>query len=94
MSDVEKTHEEGGPGEPKQFNIIVNGRQRVVTEKELSFAQLIPLAFENPPVGPNVVFTVTYSRGEEHKPKGSLVEGDTVKIKEGMVFNVTATNKS
>ncbi len=76
------------------FTIIVNGRQKLVTKKELTFAEVVALAFDNPPTGPNIVFTITYRRGEGNKPEGTLVEGETVKIKEGMIFNVTATDKS
>jgi hypothetical protein len=93
MNNLQKNkHEEQGHN--KEFTIIVNGRQKVVTAKELSFAQIVALAFDNPPTGPNIVFTITYRRGEGHKPEGTLVEGETVKIKDGMIFNVTATDKS
>ena len=78
----------------KQFTIIVNGRAKVVTERELTYAQIVALAFDNPPTGENVAFTITYRKGEGNKSEGTLVEGETVKIKEGMIFNVTATNKS
>lgn len=78
----------------KDFTIVVNGRQKSVTKKELSFAEVVALAFDNPPTGPNILFTVTYRRGEGNKPEGTSVEGDTVKIKDGMIFNVTATDKS
>ncbi|MCS6302733.1 MAG: multiubiquitin domain-containing protein [Nitrospira sp.] len=78
----------------KQFTIIVNGRAKVVTERKLTYAQIVALAFDNPPTGENVAFTITYRKGEGNKPEGTLVEGETVKIKEGMIFNVTATNKS
>ncbi|WP_408626473.1 multiubiquitin domain-containing protein [Amycolatopsis thermoflava] len=39
-------------------------------------------------------FTVTFRRGSGHKPEGTLRPGETVKVKEGMIFNVTATDKS
>ena len=78
----------------KEFTITVNGRQKVVTEKELSFEQIVALAFDNPPTGPNIVFTITYRRGEGNKPEGTLLPGEKVKIKDGMIFNVTATDKS
>lgn len=83
-------------GTPKthEVTIIVNGRRKTVTEKELSFEAIIRLAFENPPSGPYVVFTVTYRRGHGQKPAGSLQPGETVKVKDGMIFNVTATDKS
>lgn len=92
MNSQENKHE--GHGQSKDFTIIVNGRQEVVTSKELSFAEVLALAFDSPPTGPNIVFTITYRRGEGNKPEGSMVEGETVKIKDGMIFNVTATDKS
>src|SRR5574341_2126666 len=77
-----------------EFTIIVNGREKVVDDRELSFAEVIALAFEAPPTGENVIFTVTYSRALGPKPAGTMVEGDAVRIKDGTVFNVTATDKS
>lgn len=74
--------------------IIVNGRQRSVHQRKLSFGEVVALAFDNPPTGENVIFTVTYRRGPHQNPEGSMVEGIVVKIKNGMIFNVTATDKS
>ena len=78
----------------KERTIIVNGRPKVVDTKDLSFAEVIALAFDSVPIGQNVMFTVTYRRGHGHKPEGTLIEGQSVKVKERMIFNVTATNKS
>jgi hypothetical protein len=78
----------------KDITIIVNGRQKAVADKEISFAEIVALAFDNPPTGPNIVFTITFRRGHGNRPEGTLVEGETVKVKEGMIFNVTATDKS
>lgn len=82
--------------ESKDVTIVVNGRQRtVVKNSELTVAQVVALAFENPPTGENVEFTITYRKGgNEHRPEGSMSGNDTVKVKEGTVFNVTATDKS
>jgi hypothetical protein len=83
----EKKHE-------KTVTIIVNGRPKEVTEKEITYEEIVNLAFDNnPPTGENVVITVTYSKGEGHK-EGSLLPGDSVKVKDGMIFNVTPTDKS
>jgi hypothetical protein len=87
-------HPTEGQGQTKEFTIIVNGRQKIATTRELTFAQVVELAFDNPVTGPNIVFTITYRRGEGNKPEGTLVEGGTVKVKDGMIFNVTATDKS
>ncbi|MBN8911050.1 MAG: multiubiquitin domain-containing protein [Rhizobiales bacterium] len=94
-NDHRDDHGNGGHSDhDKDITIVVNGREKTVTGKELSFAQLVALAFDTPPTGENIVFTITYRRGQGEKPEGSLVEGETVKIKKGMIFNVTATDKS
>ncbi len=89
----ENKHE--GEGSEKSFNIIMNGDQRAVAVKELTYDEVVNLAYNNnPPTGPNISFAVTYRRGEGNKPEGNMDKGDTVKIKEGMIFNVTPTDKS
>ena len=82
-------------GKPeKEYTIVVNGREKTVTATELGEDDLAALAYENPPKGELICFTITYRRGQGNKPEGTLDEGDTVKLKEGMIFNVTATDKS
>jgi len=74
--------------------IVVNGRPKEVSKKELSFKEVVDLAYNNnAPHGPNVVITVTYSKGVDGA-QGSLLAGQSVKVKAGMVFNVKATDKS
>lgn len=94
---TEATEQQGkgkGHGHDKEYTIIVNGRQKVVEAKELSFSEIVALAFDSPPTGPNIIYTITYRRGHGNKPEGTLGEGQTVKVKDGMIFNVTATDKS
>ncbi|WP_437851527.1 multiubiquitin domain-containing protein [Sorangium sp. So ce363] len=86
-------HANQGQGHEASFNIIVNGRSRVVTGKELTFGQVVALD-PDLPKGANVIYTVTYKRGQGNKPEGTLTDGESVKLKEGMIFNVTATDKS
>lgn len=78
----------------REFTIIVNGREKTVTTKKLTFDQVVNLAFENPPSGEFICFTITYRKGRGDKPEGTLIEGESVKIKEGTIFNVTVTDKS
>jgi Multiubiquitin len=94
MADIDAATQEQEQEHCKGVEIIVNGRPKEVTEKEISFEEVVNLAFNNePPSGPDVVITVTYSKGE-HPKEGSLLPGQSVKVKAGMVFNVTATDKS
>jgi hypothetical protein len=81
-------------GKPRVYKIIVNGRQKEVSTKTLTFDQVVALAFNPVPSGPNVQFTVTYRKGPRKNHEGSMTEGETVRIKDGMIFDVTETNKS
>ena len=80
--------------------IVVNGRERVIPLKELSsdgeisFGQVVTLAFDPPPSGPNIVFTVSYRKGAGRPPEGTLVAGGRAKVQDGTVFNVSFTDKS
>lgn len=73
----------------KEINIIINGRPKKVPDKDISFDEVVALAFN--PVPPNAIFTVTYSHGNTG---GSLLSGQTTPIRNGMIFNVTETGQS
>ena len=83
-----------------KVTIIVNGRERVVSSSalssdgELSFDEVVRLAFDPPPSGPDIMFTVSYRNGAGRPPEGRLVAGQSVKVKDGTVFNVTLTDRS
>ena len=87
------TRTTGRPDE-KGFWIIVNGREKTVEDEELTFEQVIALAFDDPPKGEFICFTITYRQAGGRKPEGTLVEGESVKLRDGTVINVTVTDKS
>lgn len=80
--------------------IIVNGREKGIStstlspDGELSFDQVVKLAYESPPSGPDIVFTMSYRNGAGRPPEGRLVAGQSVKIQDGTVFNVSFTDRS
>lgn len=70
------------------IEIVINGTPYTVSDRKLSYEQVVDLAYDgNPPVGENVMIVVTYARGESGQ-KGTLVAGQSVPIHNGMVFNV------
>lgn len=77
----------------KSYIIIVNGREKEVEFHKASYNEIIILAFGQIDESPNAVYTVTYSKGNKGS-KGSMVQGDVVTVKQGVVFNVTRTDKS
>lgn len=78
----------------KSYKIIVNAQEKVWDEKEITYVEAVTVAFGSYSEDPNVVYTVTYSRGHKPHHEGSLVKGKSAKIKNGMIFNVSQTNKS
>jgi hypothetical protein len=77
-----------------EFTLIVNGRIKAWNEEKITFEQVVVLAFDQMDQTQNRAYTVTYSRGIESKPEGIMVKGSEVRVKDKMVFNVTATDKS
>lgn len=81
--------------QPKEITIIVNTRKKTVSKKTLTFEDVVRLAFDKPPTGANICITVTYRRGPACNPQGTMVQGGKpVEIQNGMIFDVTATDKS
>jgi hypothetical protein len=74
-------------------NIFVNTLPKAFAGKLITYEQVVGLA-DGLITGPNVYYSVTYRKGPEANPEGSLVQGSSVKVKKGMTFNVRATDKS
>lgn len=71
------------------MNIIVNGKRSVVAGKDMSYANLLQIA--------GYVFlpdlSVTYRKGV-NGAEGILVNGQTVLLADGMIFNVAHTGNA
>jgi len=78
--------------EPKEVTIKVNGRPRVVAKRPHSYREIAAIAYPNPDFD-NFNYTITYLHGV-HGAEGDLVEGETIKVRNGMVFNVRRSDKS
>ena len=79
---------------PEQICIIINTRKKLVDQSTISFAELVKLAFPNSPPNENTAYTVSFYKGPGACPEGTLIEGETVELTKGMVFNVSETDKS
>jgi hypothetical protein len=75
------------------MNIIANGKPRDVSPyKKLSYDEIVVLIY-GPQISEEPVFTVTYYHSPTKK-SGSLNKGESVVLKNRMVFNVYKTNKA
>lgn len=82
-----------GSDKPKTITIYVNAEPRTVTDKDITFEEVVALA-SGLPSGPNILYSVTYQRGHGEKPQGTLVAGEHTRVKNEMIFSVTATDRS
>lgn len=81
--------------EPVMITIVVNTEPKKVQQTHITYEEVLHLAFETPPTGNDVHFTVDYRKGPPENPSGVLVEGGgQIKLKEGMCFDVTANDRS
>ena len=76
-----------------EIEIIVNTRPRTVPGPEVTFEQIVEMAFPGPHE-PNVVFSMTYRKAASTPHAGELGAHGSVTIKQGTVFNVTRTVQS
>lgn len=90
----QKEKHEGNGGEKKEVTIIVNTREKKWPKTKITYEEVIVIAFGSYSSDENIIYTVTYAKGEDSKHEGSLVQGGSVVVKDGMIFNVTQTNKS
>ncbi|QNA45855.1 multiubiquitin domain-containing protein [Lacibacter sediminis] len=78
----------------KDLVIIVNAEEKVWTDKSISFEQLAEIAYGSYEDNEAITYSITYKRGMGNKPEGSLIKGQSVQVKDKMIFNVTRTNRS
>ena len=78
----------------KDVTIIVEGTPHPWPKSDISYAEVVTLEVPDYAQHPEITYSVTYKRGQGNKPEGTLVPGASVKVKEGMIFNVSETGQS
>lgn len=78
--------------EKKLVTIVVEGTPHEWPKDEITYAEVVALEFGQ--YSPNITYSITYKRGHGNKPEGVLVRDASVKVKDGMVFNVSETGQS
>jgi hypothetical protein len=81
--------------EKKIVTIYVEATPHEWPKDEISYAEVVTLEFPDYAQHPEITYSVKYERGQGNKPAGFLVlGGEPVKVKDGMIFNVSPTGQS
>lgn len=80
------------PADPA-LTIIVNTREKVAPSRDLTYEQVVALAYPGEVPSETVGFTITFSRAQRPH-EGELLAGQIVTVRRGAIFNVTRTTKS
>jgi len=79
----------------KGADVAINGELRHVTDRTVTYKQVVSWAFPSLTTDPNSTFTVLYRKVDHSRAEGSLVQGAEVKVhKQGSSFSVTHSIRS
>ncbi len=76
-----------------QIRIFVNTRPKIVEQAEISYTEVVGLAYPNPDFN-KYAYTVTYEDGCPGHSSGQISKGESVAITQGMKFDVGRSDKS
>lgn len=71
---------------PRETKIIVNARPREVHGHEVTYQEIVDLAFPGAGNDANVIFSITYRGAGSHPSAGELGPGGAVEVREGTIF--------
>lgn len=77
------------PGHPVQ--IVLNAQPVTVPDDTVTYEQILRLL---PDYDANYLYRVTYEKAVGPQISGTLVAGQTVKVRKGTIFHATPTDKS
>lgn len=83
------------PRRPDTVTIYVDGTPHEVPKKDfLTYEEVAVLSDPGYQPGSGITYSITYTRGSNERPEGTLSPGGKVKAKEGISFRVNRTGQS
>jgi hypothetical protein len=74
--------------------IIVEGTPHEWHKKKISYVEVVTLEVPDYAQHPDITYSVKFTNGPPNRPEGTLVKGESVRVKDQMVFNVSETGQS
>lgn len=85
------THKQDAPGQNKEYDIIINGDPVTVSQHKITYEELVNLSGLQ---GTNMTtFLISYEKGVGNA-QGHISAGECIVVKNGMVFDVSNSNRS
>lgn len=81
-------------GASNGITIIVEATPHEWLSSKIAYGEVVTLFDPTYPQHPELTYSVRYKKGPKQNPEGILAPGASVKVKEGMVFNVSSTCQS
>lgn len=80
--------------ESRKVSFWVNGTEKTLKKGKYTFADIVRLAFPHAVFGGNKCYTVGWDQGPRNHEAGELFEDSKLRIIEGIIIDVSATDKS
>ncbi len=74
--------------------IIIEGTPHTWTKSKISYDEVVTLEVPDYAQHPGITYSVKYTNGPNNRPEGVLAKGETVRVKDGMIFSVSETGQS
>lgn len=74
----------------RMHSVCINGIVQDIDRDEVSYEYIVELASS----GSSVLHSVVYSRGSGAKPSGTLTPGESVEVRDGMIFSAVITGNA
>lgn len=74
--------------------IIVEGTPHTWTKNKISYDEVVTLEVPDYAQHPEITYSVKYTNGPPNRPEGTLAKGESVRVKDGMIFSVSETGQS
>jgi Multiubiquitin len=85
---------DGNQGHGHTVTIIVEGIEHEWPKDLISYDEVVTLEVPDYPQHQEITYSVKYKQGHGNKPEDTLAKGESVRVKDGMIFSVSETGQS
>jgi hypothetical protein len=84
----------GNPGQGHTVTIIVEGTPHRWSKERINYDEVVTLEVPDYAQHQEITYSVKYKNGPSDRPEDTLAKGESVKVKDGMIFYVSETGQS